>query len=679
MDKQKLNQKKIRESCNNDKQDENKSPLLKIFMVEHKKRKLHLIHSTANNLRDSKWKNCECGDNWQKFPFNLQLFSFKILEAKYNSTPELYLKKKLNIIIQNKKNHFLAYMNDIIIYNNYFKEFLKRTYNYSESKERIPKYVSYYKNYLNFFCRPVFCDSSINKKMVKHMEKIAQIFYNENYADEDSKPKKNKENNNKEIIKIFSSKIFEDIENCDKCTIVNNDSLVKNCLVNNNNKIFKDDSYLITPISPPSYRKDKLLIDKNIQNTLNLLLDELSENNNSNFNPDNSDNSLSNLSKILNDNEKNNKKISIKNINKKNNAAKIKFRESKFSDNYSNNSNSNNIVLIQQGKTTNNINININHLTIAQKMNLPNNLTKILNENNPLNLKKNPEQKNLIFCFQNLTNKNKKNTNNTHQIEKIKPKSTNVGSLTLPQSSNFTENIKKLNNGFSSINNNLKENRTKSVLRGGGSLLNNGFKTSLHKYSGILRKNNSQQIPKKSAGKIFMYNNTSDYLKNMINNIKYNSNNLDINKNNNVKKNNSNNECNNLLKNSSINLLSPLIGVNYQKKNGVFKKNIGLISGERLRSTSEMKNNSNNSKIINLKNYNENSINKNNSKVKSIGDDLNTIEKRREIFNMKEERKINLKVKNLNRNKGNIHKIININFASKNNRTNSCGKLNYNY
>ena len=129
-------------------------------------------------------------------------------------------------------------------------------------------------------------------------------------------------------------------------------------------------------------------------------------------------------------------------------------------------------------------------------------------------------------------------------IEDLKnnsPKTTNVGSLTLPQSSNFTENIKKLNNGFSSINNNLKENRTKSVLRGGGSLLNNGFKTSLHKYSGILRKNNSQQIPKKSAGKIFMYNNTSDYLKNMINNIKYNSNNLDINKKNNVKKNNSNN------------------------------------------------------------------------------------------------------------------------------------------
>ena len=197
MDKHKLNSRKTKTPSNNNRQDENKSPLLKIFKVENKKRKLHLIHSTANTLRNSKWKNCECGDNNQKFPFNLQLFSYKILEAKFNSTPELYLKKKMNTIIQNKKTHFIAYMNDIVIYNNCFKEFLKRSYTYPESHERIPKYVSYYKNYLNFFCRPVFSDYSINKKMVKHMEKIAQIFYNENYADEDNKSKKNSENNNK--------------------------------------------------------------------------------------------------------------------------------------------------------------------------------------------------------------------------------------------------------------------------------------------------------------------------------------------------------------------------------------------------------------------------------------------------------------------------------------------------
>ena len=30
-------------------------------------------------------------------------------------------------------------------------DYLKRYYTYEETKERIPKYVSYYKNYLTFF------------------------------------------------------------------------------------------------------------------------------------------------------------------------------------------------------------------------------------------------------------------------------------------------------------------------------------------------------------------------------------------------------------------------------------------------------------------------------------------------------------------------------------------------
>jgi hypothetical protein len=107
------------------------------------------------------------------------------------------------------------------------RDYLKRYYTYEETKERIPKYVSYYKNYLTFFCRPFFTGYIINKKMVKHMEKVAQVFYNENYAEEDNTPKeKSKKNREKNII-IFSKKIKKEIEDADIYTVVNSESAKK--------------------------------------------------------------------------------------------------------------------------------------------------------------------------------------------------------------------------------------------------------------------------------------------------------------------------------------------------------------------------------------------------------------------------------------------------------------------
>ena len=161
---------------------------------------------------------------------NLPFFSKKILEAKHNITPELYHKIILNNLVLKKRSHCLAYLNEIAINTNIIKEQLKRFYTYEESKTRIPKYVSYYHNYLKFFCKPVFDDYFMNKKMVKHMEKVAQIFYNENYADDDenlSKDKKMKCN-----FKIFSKTINNEIDNFANFTKVYNNEQSEN------NKIF---------------------------------------------------------------------------------------------------------------------------------------------------------------------------------------------------------------------------------------------------------------------------------------------------------------------------------------------------------------------------------------------------------------------------------------------------------
>ena len=161
---------------------------------------------------------------------NLPFFSKKILEAKHNITPELYHKIILNNLVLKKRSHCLAYLNEIAINTNIIKEQLKRFYTYEESKTRVPKYVSYYHNYLKFFCKPVFDDYFMNKKMVKHMEKVAQIFYNENYADDNenlSKDKKMKCN-----FKIFSKTINNEIDNFANFTKVYNNEQSEN------NKIF---------------------------------------------------------------------------------------------------------------------------------------------------------------------------------------------------------------------------------------------------------------------------------------------------------------------------------------------------------------------------------------------------------------------------------------------------------
>ncbi len=83
-----------------------KKPLFKIFMEENNKKKLHLLKNNISNSKDSgSHFRCEGDKFYTNKHLNLQLFSYKILEAKYNSTPELYLKKTLNILVKKKKCH----------------------------------------------------------------------------------------------------------------------------------------------------------------------------------------------------------------------------------------------------------------------------------------------------------------------------------------------------------------------------------------------------------------------------------------------------------------------------------------------------------------------------------------------------------------------------------------------
>ena len=201
---------------------------------------------SKNNSKKQLSNNNNTNNKINIYYKNLLFFSKKILEAKHSCTPELYQKIILNNLILKKRCHHLAYINELVINTNILREQLKRYYIYEESEERVPKYVSYYQNYLTFFCKPIFNDYLMNKKMVKHMEKVAQIFYNENYADEDEL---NQSKNPKCNFKIFSKSINYEIDNYANFTKVENDTqntkffenFKKNNNLNKNDDISLDD------------------------------------------------------------------------------------------------------------------------------------------------------------------------------------------------------------------------------------------------------------------------------------------------------------------------------------------------------------------------------------------------------------------------------------------------------
>ena len=91
-----------------------------------------------------------------------------------------YLGLIMENLIFNKNTHLVSTFKDYMIWD-YIEEFLKRFYKNAESDERVPKFASFYKNYLKFFCIPTFKDIYCNEMIHNYSEKKAELFYNENY------------------------------------------------------------------------------------------------------------------------------------------------------------------------------------------------------------------------------------------------------------------------------------------------------------------------------------------------------------------------------------------------------------------------------------------------------------------------------------------------------------------
>ena len=237
------------------------TPLFRMFMDNNKIKKVHLARNTMNNSREETIKKTvrkmNITNNNNIF-YNLRIVSYKILEAQYNMTPELYTQKIIFNLIRNKKGHLLSYYHDTLLFDNSLREFLKRSYKYKESLDKIPKYYNYYKNYLKYFCHPIFVDYTINKKMVKHMEKHAQVFYNKNYA-----PNVNNNENNELKFIIFNKRVIKDIE---KVTIITDNPTISkdNKIYGKNNENDRNYTYVdLTPITTLTYGKNCPQVTKN--------------------------------------------------------------------------------------------------------------------------------------------------------------------------------------------------------------------------------------------------------------------------------------------------------------------------------------------------------------------------------------------------------------------------------
>jgi len=572
-----------------------------------KNKKGNSIHLNQKKLDDS---NDYFSNNIYK---NLQYFSYKILEAKHSSTPEIYLQIILNNLIIKKRGHLLACINEMAITTNILKELLKRFYYKEESRTRIPKYVSYYQNYLNFFCRPLFSDYYANKKMVKHMEKIAQIYYNKNYVDEN--PAEESIRHKKINFKVFTNKVIEDIENCDKFTLelqsdknnrskniihmnnkINikkgNDEKSKTININSNSKLYFNNNdldllekiYKITPIYD-NRKKNKMEGEskKTELNLFKLIIKELEhkkkvkskENGHKKIN--NNNNKIfahySNIFDYFNS-------LSLFLFGKrrrrllyKNNIISNKHFKSKNKKKYESYDSNNN-------KVINNININIKQLTLGQKSLSPvsksnNNTLYKKGRSSMIRIRKNKSMilryKSSKNSFGNLTSKNFENKKRNDSFKLILPINGVIG-----YNSNQNRKIPNINS-----NSNISYIRNKSKVRGGSmGRNNNGCITNLHKYN---KKNNKSN----NFGKMTINTNNSNNIENMCINSKKikssfsnNSSIIYFNSNNN----HSNISC--LYKNSSLSLISPYFRHRRHKNNISLKKSLSTIRYKKIKSSS---------------------------------------------------------------------------------------------
>jgi len=258
----------------------------------------------------------------QKTYKELKKYAMNCIHKRYGAKGKLkytFYGQIMESLIFNKNTHLVSTFKDYMIWD-YVEEFLKRYYRNKESEERVPKFATFYKNYLKFFCIPTFKDIYSNEMIHNYSEKKAELFYNENYRsakeknsvqedygvleesesdDDDSDNKSSNLNFNIEKT-IFNETVKKKIE---KYSPINT-SMV---LPESETKLKSDDSGLlvtssnesslvnimkgmVAPPPPPPQTKTKNNEAKNEKKKNNIKKNNNNQNNNTNDNNNNNNN-----------------------------------------------------------------------------------------------------------------------------------------------------------------------------------------------------------------------------------------------------------------------------------------------------------------------------------------------------------------------------------------------------
>ena len=156
------------------------------------------------------------------------------INKKYNCTISQFNSIILKNLIYNINCHIVSVFKDYMIYD-YIDEYLRRFYLINESNQRIPKFSQYYKNYIEFFCKPIIKNLKLNEILLDYFEKKAEYYYKKNYgADkleeaikgcENSSNNEDEEDNKIKVGIIFSNSIKKNIDNGTILTNTNNTTI----------------------------------------------------------------------------------------------------------------------------------------------------------------------------------------------------------------------------------------------------------------------------------------------------------------------------------------------------------------------------------------------------------------------------------------------------------------------
>ena len=398
----------------------------------------------------------------QKYSSNfldLEKATKKCLLKKYSSKNPTSLKYQyigliMENLIFNKNTHEVTTFKDYMIWD-YYDEFLKRFYLIKESNQRVPKFSTFYKNYLKFFCIPTLRDKYPNETIHECSEKKAELFYNENYK---RKKKDSSELKDCGICQdsesdLSESKSKNDIQNISKKIFFNESArkkIEKNSPINTSmilneseTKLKEDDSGLLITVSE--------LYSSN-ENSLRDIMVGMKKKNKLNKN-----NNKQKLILYAND------YISSQIINKnKEKNARNKSLDILMNNNYINNNNKskqltiNNKIKNKEEINSKNYLININSSNKIRKKNNDNKIITSINNNNYYNHSRNLSQNPQILSTIN---------SNTYSINNNQDKINNIKktiNLNLINSKNIQNNLGKYNINPSIYINSNKENKLKN-------------------------------------------------------------------------------------------------------------------------------------------------------------------------------------------------------------------------